>query len=257
MHHFRALDRSDGWRVRRDRRRGTAVLAVVAVATSAGCLEEPVSSDGEIRSAAVVDIEATETATTQAGALMPNVVCMDLQDAQDEIQHHGVFLSRSVDATGEGRRQVWDRNWVVVEQSPAPGVPIGEGDALLSVVKDDEASICNDDDAQPAAPAPPPSVVATTPPPDPTTPPTVASPTTTSSSPATTSPPTTAVDVLPLIPAQDCDPNYEGACVPIADDVDCEGGSGNGPAYVRGPVYVVGSDIYDLDRDGDGVGCER
>jgi hypothetical protein len=53
-----------------------------------------------------------------------------------------------------------------------------------------------------------------------------------------------------------CDPNYEGACVPIASDVDCAGGSGNGPAYVQGPVTVVGSDIYDLDRDGDGVGCE-
>ncbi len=56
--------------------------------------------------------------------------------------------------------------------------------------------------------------------------------------------------------AQACDPNYEGACVPIASDVDCAGGSGNGPAYVRGPVYVVGRDIYGLDRDGDGVACE-
>ena len=31
---------------------------------------------------------------------------------------------------------------------------------------------------------------------------------------------------------------------------------GNGPAYVRGPVTVVGTDIYDLDRDGNGIGCE-
>jgi chemotaxis protein histidine kinase CheA len=53
-----------------------------------------------------------------------------------------------------------------------------------------------------------------------------------------------------------CDPNYAGACVPIASDVDCAGGSGNGPAYVRGPVTVVGSDIYRLDSDGDGIGCE-
>jgi len=57
-------------------------------------------------------------------------------------------------------------------------------------------------------------------------------------------------------PTQRCDPNYTGACVPIASDVDCLGGSGNGPAYVRGPVYVVGTDIYDLDADNDGVGCE-
>ncbi|MGB3315412.1 MAG: hypothetical protein WBB85_13440 [Albidovulum sp.] len=67
--------------------------------------------------------------------------------------------------------------------------------------------------------------------------------------------------VLALVPAslagaQDCDPNYTGACVPIASEVDCAGGSGNGPAYVTGPVWVVGSDIYGLDRDGDGKACE-
>ncbi|MEW9872614.1 hypothetical protein [Arthrobacter sp. HS15c] len=64
--------------------------------------------------------------------------------------------------------------------------------------------------------------------------------------------------VQPAAPAapSGCDPNYAGPCVPIASDVDCAGGSGNGPAYVRGPVTVVGSDIYGLDRDGDGVGCE-
>ncbi len=56
--------------------------------------------------------------------------------------------------------------------------------------------------------------------------------------------------------APQCDPNYTGACVPIASDVDCAGGSGDGPAYVQGPVRVVGTDIYDLDRDGDGIGCE-
>ena len=60
----------------------------------------------------------------------------------------------------------------------------------------------------------------------------------------------------PLAVADDCDPNYTGACVPIASDVDCAGGSGNGPAYVSGPVYVVGADIYGLDRDGDGRACE-
>ncbi|MFJ5955395.1 hypothetical protein ACIQC5_05480 [Paenarthrobacter sp. NPDC092416] len=53
-----------------------------------------------------------------------------------------------------------------------------------------------------------------------------------------------------------CDPNYSG-CVPVASDVDCAGGSGNGPAYVRGPVTVVGSDIYGLDSDKDGIGCEK
>lgn len=55
-----------------------------------------------------------------------------------------------------------------------------------------------------------------------------------------------------------CDPNYSGTCVPnvYPSDVDCGGGSGNGPYYVYGTVHVIGSDIYGLDRDGDGYGCE-
>jgi hypothetical protein len=64
--------------------------------------------------------------------------------------------------------------------------------------------------------------------------------------------------VAPVVPAapSGCDPNYSG-CVPIASDVDCAGGSGNGPAYVQGPVRVIGSDIYGLDgNDNDGIGCE-
>jgi len=52
-----------------------------------------------------------------------------------------------------------------------------------------------------------------------------------------------------------CDPNYSG-CVPIASDVDCAGGRGNGPAFVKGPVKVIGKDIYKLDGDHNGIGCE-
>jgi hypothetical protein len=54
---------------------------------------------------------------------------------------------------------------------------------------------------------------------------------------------------------QSCTPGYK-PCIPPGSDVDCAGGSGNGPRYVQGPVYVTGSDPYDLDRDGDGIGCE-
>jgi hypothetical protein len=44
--------------------------------------------------------------------------------------------------------------------------------------------------------------------------------------------------------------------VPIDSDVDCAGGSGNGPSYVQGPVRVIGADVYGLDADHDGIGCE-
>lgn len=51
-----------------------------------------------------------------------------------------------------------------------------------------------------------------------------------------------------------CHSSYSG-CVPIASDVDCAGGSGNGPEYT-GYVEVIGPDEYDLDSDGDGTACE-
>ena len=53
-----------------------------------------------------------------------------------------------------------------------------------------------------------------------------------------------------------CHPSYEGECVPAGvSDVDCAGGSGDGP-YYAGRVTVVGYDEYGLDHDSDGVGCE-
>ena len=67
--------------------------------------------------------------------------------------------------------------------------------------------------------------------------------------------PVTKVVAVGTKAKRQCDSNY-GGCVPIASDVDCAGGSGNGPAYVSGPVKVIGADIYDLDRDGDGYGCD-
>lgn len=83
------------------------------------------------------------TAAPVSQAVMPDVVCMNLQDAQDFIQSEtGVFYSRSEDATGAGRNQVLDSNWIVVAQRPAVGTPIGEGDAVLSSVKLEEPNDC-------------------------------------------------------------------------------------------------------------------
>jgi hypothetical protein len=56
-------------------------------------------------------------------------------------------------------------------------------------------------------------------------------------------------------PDQACTPGYN-PCIPPGPDVDCAGGSGDGPRYVEGPVRVTGSDPYGLDRDHDGIGCE-
>lgn len=86
--------------------------------------------------------EPTSAVTADPGPRMPDVVGLGLQDAQDLIQRNGVFFSRSFDCTGAGRRQILDRNWVVVTQTPAPGAPFGEGEALLGAVKLDEPRTC-------------------------------------------------------------------------------------------------------------------
>lgn len=52
-----------------------------------------------------------------------------------------------------------------------------------------------------------------------------------------------------------CHPDYGGCLDPDASDYDCVGGSGNGPKYTR-YVEVRGADPFDLDRDGDGSGCD-
>jgi hypothetical protein len=53
-----------------------------------------------------------------------------------------VFFSRSHDATGRDRMQLLDSNWQVVAQTPAPGTPIGELEAVLDVVEFGEPSPC-------------------------------------------------------------------------------------------------------------------
>jgi beta-lactam-binding protein with PASTA domain len=58
----------------------------------------------------------------------------------------------------------------------------------------------------------------------------------------------------PQQPSGDCQ-GYS-PCILPGPDVDCLGGTGDGPRYVSGPVRVTGSDPYGLDGDGNGVGCE-
>ncbi|HMS12005.1 MAG TPA: PASTA domain-containing protein [Microthrixaceae bacterium] len=85
---------------------------------------------------------APPPATDPPTAVMPDVVCMNLQAAQDRIQEAGVFFSRSNDATGQGRMQIMDSNWVVVAQKPSPGSPVTEAEAVLDVVKIGEPGSC-------------------------------------------------------------------------------------------------------------------
>ena len=70
---------------------------------------------------------------------VPAVVGMDHQAAQNRMQAAGLYLLDEVDATGEGRSLLWDRNWVVVRQSPRAGSEVNEDTTItLFSVKDGE-----------------------------------------------------------------------------------------------------------------------
>ncbi|MEM9712320.1 MAG: hypothetical protein AAGA17_08905 [Actinomycetota bacterium] len=101
--------------------------------------------------------------------------------------------------------------------------------------------------------SPPATVRSTTTPtttPPVTAPPTTAPPATT---PSATAPPARA-DVAP---GDECHPAYTGCLAIGAGDYDCASGSGNGPNYT-GRVELLGSsDPFDLDRDGNGIGCDN
>jgi resuscitation-promoting factor RpfB len=78
--------------------------------------------------------------------------------------------------------------------------------------------------------------------------------------PAVASAPTAGTaSVGPNVEMTACTPGYSPCIRKRASDVDCYGGSGNGPRYTKpGVVYrVTGSDRYRLDADNDGWGCER
>jgi hypothetical protein len=133
---------------------GTRGKSPTSVRVSSSVTSKPVSSTTATAPKLTTVVSTTTTSPSTTGGRnvfggnspedkrMPDVVCMNLQKAQNEIQDHGVFLSKSVDATGKGRRQLIDNNWIVVSQKPAAGEKIGEGDAVLSVVKTDEPNAC-------------------------------------------------------------------------------------------------------------------
>ncbi|MFE9833963.1 PASTA domain-containing protein [Streptomyces sp. NPDC005551] len=65
---------------------------------------------------------------------------LQLQLAQDTAQDDGLYDLNSIDLSGLGRAQVWDRNWQVCSQVPEPGTEMSPDDQLVfEVVKTEEA----------------------------------------------------------------------------------------------------------------------
>jgi beta-lactam-binding protein with PASTA domain len=79
--------------------------------------------------------DGAASGTVTAG-VVPNVVCKELSSAKELLKRAGFVELSAQDATGQGRHQILDTNWIVVAQSVAPGrradpvTPI-----VLSVVK--------------------------------------------------------------------------------------------------------------------------
>lgn len=59
-----------------------------------------------------------------AAAVIPDVVGVNHQLAQDTMQAAGFYVLTEEDATGQGRLLINDRNWVVVSQDPAAGTTV-------------------------------------------------------------------------------------------------------------------------------------
>lgn len=109
----------------------------------------------DVPEGSAADTEETLTASPRAGSteaaapvaeetfVVPQVVGMVLQDAQDLLQGLGSSVMDQEDASGQGRMQIDDSNWTVCSQDPAAGVeaPL-TATILLSSVKLDE--ICPD-----------------------------------------------------------------------------------------------------------------
>jgi beta-lactam-binding protein with PASTA domain len=68
--------------------------------------------------------------------VVPKVVCLDLQKAQDALQKAGFSNLASHDGLGKGRAQLLDRNWLVTAQSAKAGSRPATGTRItLTTVK--------------------------------------------------------------------------------------------------------------------------
>lgn len=82
------------------------------------------------------DAEKGDSGDTRA---VPDVTAMDHQLAQDTLQAEGFYLLDEIDCSGEDRMLLWDRNWTVQEQKPAPGTEASvDATITLCSVKDGE-----------------------------------------------------------------------------------------------------------------------
>jgi len=110
---------------------GPTPYVTVTVSTTETVTEEPGAGVGGVVEDVIED--AIDSATE---IVMPDVVGMNLQEAQDVLQTAGSYFMDQEDASGQGRLQIDDSNWTVCEQDPQEGATLSLVDVVtLSSVK--------------------------------------------------------------------------------------------------------------------------
>ncbi|WP_157557516.1 PASTA domain-containing protein [Intrasporangium oryzae] len=98
------------------------IATVTVVATETETVEAPAPSVSGEGTPAASQTRAVAAPAPQAQlGVVPDVVGVNHQLAQDTMQAAGFYNLSEEDATGQGRLLVVDRNWVVVSQSPPAG----------------------------------------------------------------------------------------------------------------------------------------
>jgi hypothetical protein len=92
----------------------------------------PVTSDASSTPKAKAKA-ARKKAVAAKKVRVPNMVGKNHQLAQDTLQAAGFYLLAEQDATGQGRMLIWDRNWVVVRQSPKGGTLADPATATITL----------------------------------------------------------------------------------------------------------------------------
>jgi hypothetical protein len=119
---------------------GTDGASSAAAASSAPASSSAPAPAPVVPSAAVPP-PASATTAASVNFVMPNLVSVDLQTAQNTVQTYGVFFSKSHDLLGS-RNQLVDSNWKVCDQNiPAGQQVTGNAEGLIDfgVVKREES----------------------------------------------------------------------------------------------------------------------
>ena len=91
------------------------------------------------QAAASPDAGVDPTGSNGGGIVVPDVVGLDHQAAQNALQGEGLYSLDERDCSGEGRLLLFDRNWEVVSTEPPAGTPVSENTTItLCSVKQGE-----------------------------------------------------------------------------------------------------------------------